>query len=347
MDFYRALIIILLILFAVFLVLVNLIITTPRPNKIVYKNNRKHVDSNSKPVSDQHSDLTERLERLEQLLIPVLDLSKKHESILSGSQSKGALGEHMVENILKKLPLDWIEPNVPLSGGTVEFALRTPDKRWIPIDSQWTAPTDLLTKLERASSQAERTSLKKEIQDAVSTRAQNAMRYLDKENTLGFGIVVVPDFVFSLCTDIQANLASRNIVLISHSLLVPYILLIVNQYLKNIQATNSLKRENLLSSSVADIELIQKYIQTNVVPTLEVANRQQAQFIRQNQELDSIYTSIEKIQAQLRDLREMVSPVPSDAISTIPQILQQGLNHVKGKLLDNDIKQNGQNNQKR
>lgn len=340
MESFQALIIAIIILFSVFTILAKLIVSQPYFENVAKKGEGQSVKAKPELTSDQHVNIIEKLNQLEQRLIPIISMSEKHEKILSGSQSKGALGELVVEQLLDKLPHDWYSRNVPLPGGTIEFALRTPNKRWIPIDSQWTAPEDLMIKLEQSVNQAQRNLIRREVHQAVDIRAQSAMKYLDKDNTLGFCIVAVPDFVFNLCVDIQPNLASRNIVLISHSLLVPYILLIVNQYLKNIQTTDSLQVSQILSRSAAEIELIQRYILKEVAPTLELAGRQQSQFVRQNQGIEYLHKNMMQIQESLNILREMVSPVPNSLISTIPQRLHNGLNHVKDGLLENIENQN-------
>jgi len=289
----------------------------------------------------QINQIAKNITGLEQLLKSIVGLTQKHESILSGAQSKGTLGEQHIEDRLTDLPHEWYDRNVPFPGGTVEFALRTPDKRWIPIDSQWTA-TELLFKLEKANSQSQRNLLRAEAHQAVSVRAKNALRFLDKENTLGFCIVAVPDPIFNLCVDIQAELASYSIVLVSYSLLVPYILLIVNQYLKTTRSTESLEYSQLLSRSAAEIELIQKYITTDVVLPLEIVGRQQTQHIRQNQGLEQVYANLNQIQSQLNALKSMINPVPNSDIASIPPTLQHRLNHVRNGLLEGVAKHNGQ-----
>jgi hypothetical protein len=286
--------------------------------------------------------LVKSIASLQQSLKPIVDLTQKHESILSGIQSKGALGEQFVEGKLADLPHEWYDRHVPFPGGTVEFALRTPNKRWIPIDSQWTA-TPWLIKLEKATSQSERNLFRLDAHQAVNIRARETLKYLDKERTLGFCIVAVPDSVFNLCVDIQANLASNSIVLISYSLLVPYILLIVNQYLKTTQSTEALQISQILSRADAEIELIQKYIITDVAPPIELVSRQQTQHVRRNQGLEQVYTTLNQIQSQLNILKSMINPIANSAMTSIPPTLQRRLRHVRDGLLEVATQQNGHN----
>lgn len=301
----------------------------------------KNNEPQQKAVFDIDN-LTRSITELEKLLKIIVETTQRHESILSGAQSKGALGEQLMEERLANLPHEWYDRNVSFPGGTAEFALRVPNGRWIPIDSQWTA-TDLLVKIGQATDHSKRNSFRIQTHQAVSIRARNAMRYLNEESTLGFCIVAVPDPVFDLCVDMQANLTSYNIVLISYSLLIPYILLIVNQFLKTTQSAQTLQTSHIISRSASQIELIQKYINKEVVPPLEIISRQQTQHGRRNQGLENVYTSLNQIQKEINILKSMINPVPNLDILSIPQTLQRSLNHVLDGLLENASKQNGRN----
>lgn len=335
------LILVLTYLLIIFLILVILIEFTYRANENKSQSKREVLPRTNAELESKVDLITRKLISLEQLIRPVIGITQKHENILSGSQSKGTLGEQFVAERLADLPHEWYDRKVTFAGGTVEFALRTPNKRWIPIDSQWTA-TDLLDKIEQVKSQSQRDTLRTAVHQAVNIRAREAMKYLDKERSLGFCIVAVPDSVFNLCVEMQANLASYSIVLVSYSLLVPYILLIVNQHLKTIQSTDTLHVSQILSRSVAEIELIQKYITKEVAPPLEIASRQQSQQFIQKQKIEDIYKSLDQIQSQLNIIKSASNPVPNSAITSIPPTLQRQLSHVQDGLLEGTASQNNE-----
>lgn len=338
MSYDMRLVLIITYLLIVFLMLVILITSASQTDKDKSKT-QKELSFSETEISSKINLIARDIEKLEKILKPVIDITQKHENILSGSQSKGALGEKFVEEKLADLPHEWYDRKVQLSGGTVEFALKTPNKRWIPIDSQWTA-TDLLVKLEQSNNQSQKESLRTAAHQAVSIRAKEALKYLDKEKTLGFSIVAVPDSVFNLCVDIQAELASYSIVLVSYSLLVPYILLIVNQYLKTIHSTDVLQSSEILRRATAEIELIQKYIAKEVAPPLEIISRQQSQHFIQRHGLEDIYKRLSQIQSQLENLKNMNNPFPNSVITSIPAALQYKLNHVREGLLEDIANQN-------
>ncbi len=341
MSYEIRLVLVMVCLLIVFLMLVILILSATQTDQDISKTKRE-ISLNESELAPKINLIIQNIGKLEQILRPVVDITQKHENILSGSQSKGALGEQFVEERLANLPHEWYDRKVSFSGGTVEFALRTPNKRWIPIDSQWTA-TDLLIKLEQSNTPSQKGSLRAAAHQAVNIRAKEALKYLDKEKTLGFCIVAVPDSVFNLCVDIQAELASYSIVLVSYSLLVPYILLIVNQYLKTIHSTDVLQSSEILRRATAEIELIQKYIAKEVAPPLEIISRQQSQHFIQRHGLEDIHKRLSEIQSQLENLKNMNNPVPNSTITSIPATLQHKLNHVREGLLEDIANQkNGQ-----
>lgn len=291
-------------------------------------------------------ELIEGITRLEEKLQAVVNLTIKHERKLTGIQAKGALGEQIVAEKLFDLPHSWYARDVSFpNGAKVEFALRTPDKRWIPIDSQFTA-TELAEKLEQTIDQSQRNSFKIQIRQEVRRYVRSAEKYLDTDSTLGFCIVAVPTSVFEVCLEMQAELVSQNIVLISYNLLIPYILLLVDLFLKNSYSTDVLEVSHILNRSASQIELIQKYINSKVRPPLDTVKLQQSQYGLHSQRLHEIYTKLNEVQTELDTVRNMVNPIPNEDISSITQILQSALTMVKKDLLGVIARQNGhqQNN---
>lgn len=82
----------------------------------------------------------------------------------------GQVGEHIVTELLSILPDDWIERNVRLGTGEVEFALRLPGDRLIPLDSKFVGQ-ELLQQLEGHNvSEEKRQQIAKQIQQQVQLR---------------------------------------------------------------------------------------------------------------------------------------------------------------------------------
>ena len=74
--------------------------------------------------------------RARQLDLATLSL-RRLEAVLAGSASRGAAGENVLARALTQLPPDLLEVNVAFGGKVVEYALRLPGGRLLPIDSKW------------------------------------------------------------------------------------------------------------------------------------------------------------------------------------------------------------------
>jgi len=94
-----------------------------------------------------------------------------------------------------------------------------------------------------------------------------------------------------------------------------------------------------LKRATAEIELIQKYITTDVTPPLEEASRNQTQYVRQYQDLEQVYASLNQIQQRLAILKDAVNPVPNSEITSIPPTLQRQLSHVRDSFFEDIAKQ--------
>lgn len=118
------------------------------------------------------------------------------EAILRGTQAKGSAGENILEAIFAQLPVEWQARNVPVGNKVVEFGLRLPDSRILPIDSKWPA-TNLIEQFLASDDHNERQRLKNQIERTVRDRAMEVRKYIDPNVTVNFGVAVVPDAVRS------------------------------------------------------------------------------------------------------------------------------------------------------
>ena len=157
---------------------------------------------------------------------------RRLEQVIAGSSSRGAAGENLVDLAFSRLPPEWQARNYRLGARVVEFALRLPNGLVLPIDSKWPA-TALLEQFAAAAEPAERARLKAQIEREARAKASEAAQYLDPELTLGFAVAVVPDAVYELCGGVQADCVRENVVLVGHSMFVPYLLLVFQTVLRS------------------------------------------------------------------------------------------------------------------
>jgi DNA anti-recombination protein RmuC len=143
------------------------------------------------------------------------------ENIFAGTATKGSAGENVAEMFFCNLPSDWLVRNLPVNNKRVEYAVRLPDGLALPIDIKWPA-TDVLQQFLCCEDDLQRRKLKATIQSITRTRALEMRKYLDPTMTTRFGLVVVSEPVFELCSEILPLLSQEGIVLVSCNMLLPY-----------------------------------------------------------------------------------------------------------------------------
>ena len=193
------------------------------------------------------------------------------ETIIAGTQSKGSAGENIVSLIFAKLPVEWQVRNFNVNGKTVEFGLKFPNNLVLPIDSKWTA-TDLLEKFMDSDNPDEQQKLKAEIEKAVIHKAKEVRKYIDPSITTTFGVAVVPDAIYEMCTSIYPDIFKIGIVLVSYSMFVPYLLLVFHTILKSEQNIDLQKLDAYLQTAQSSLDELQEEINGRFSRALTMLN---------------------------------------------------------------------------
>lgn len=185
---------------------------------------------------------------------------RRLETVIAGTQTKGAAGENIVEAVFAKFPPEWQVRDFTIDNKTVEFGLRLPNHLILPIDSKWAA-TNLLEAFVDAGSIREQQRIKRQIERAVLHKAREVRKYLHPSLTTPFGVAVVPDAIYDLCAGIQAEVFGMNIVLISYSLFTPYLLMVFQTVLKSGQSLDLQKLESYLNSVEDNLDALQNELE--------------------------------------------------------------------------------------
>jgi len=185
---------------------------------------------------------------------------RRLETVITGTQSRGAAGENIVEVVFAKLPPDWQVRNFRVGSRYVEFGLRLPNRLILPIDSKWAA-TALLEQLASCDDPDERLKLKTQIEAVVLGKAREVKKYLDPALTVGFGVAAVPDAVYELCSGVQADVFRENVVLVGYSMFVPYLLLVFQTVLKTSQNVDLEKLHAYLDTAQASVRALQEELE--------------------------------------------------------------------------------------
>jgi DNA recombination protein RmuC len=151
------------------------------------------------------------------------DSLRRLELVVAGSASRGAAGENLLARALAQLPPDLLETNAAFGGRVVEYALRLPGGRLLPIDSKWTGVAEL-ERLETTDDPAERRRLREQVAREVRSRAREMAKYLDPERTLALAVLAVPDAVHAEVPEAHAEGWREGVLVVPYSLALPFVL---------------------------------------------------------------------------------------------------------------------------
>lgn len=192
----------------------------------------------------------------QELEIRTAESVRRLEAIIAGTQTKGSAGENILELVFSKLPVEWQVRNFQVGGKPVEFGLRLTNNLILPIDSKWAA-TNLLEQFIATPDIDEQQRLKADIEDAVLKKAKEVKKYIDPSVTVAFGVAVIPDAVYDLCAGIQTEVFQMNVVLVSYSMFIPYLLLVFHTMLKTSQSVDFQKLDAHLQTVQTSITALQ------------------------------------------------------------------------------------------
>ncbi len=224
---------------------------------------------------------------------------RRLEAVIAGTAAKGSAGENIIDLVFSRLPPEWQVRDFTIGNRRVEFGLRLPNSRIVPIDSKWPA-TNLLEHFLASADPDERLALKAQIEAAVVTKVREVTRYLDPELTANFGIAVVPDAVYELCGGAQVQAMQMRVVLVGYGMFVPYLLLVFQTALN--------------SSRDIDLERLGAYLVTldEAVSTLqgEVEGRLSRAITMLDNSRDDLRAQVAKVANGLAQIRPHTSTPP-------------------------------------
>ncbi len=151
------------------------------------------------------------------------DSLRRLELVVAGSASRGAAGENVLARAFSQLPPDLLETNAGFGGRVVEYALRLPGGRLLPIDSKWTSVAEV-ERLEATDDPEERRRLREKVVREVRLRARDMAKYLDPERTLALAVLAVPDAVHAAVPEAHGEGWREGVLVVPYSLALPFVL---------------------------------------------------------------------------------------------------------------------------
>jgi DNA recombination protein RmuC len=167
---------------------------------------------------------------------------RRLEAVIAGSPSRGAAGENILEETFRHLPADMVQRNVWVKGKVVEFGLRLPGGKLLPIDSKWTSSAALEELALAEIAPGRRVQLTTAVEREVEKRIREVSQYIDPATTSPFALAAVPDAAYAVCRAAFGEAHRRHVMIVAYSMTLPYLLLL---YQLHLQFSRSVDMENL------------------------------------------------------------------------------------------------------
>ncbi len=165
------------------------------------------------------------------------ELLERLHRVLMGASSRGKKGEYLLHEQLAAFPAWLLATNFHLGNGVVEFALRLPDDRVLPIDSKWPEP-ELVERLDKVSDPDEATRLRKQAESRVLRITRDIAKYIDPEKTVPLAVAALPDPVYTVAGGIHYEAFKQGVLLMPYSNAIPMLLAIYGLILRFGQRLN-------------------------------------------------------------------------------------------------------------
>ncbi len=217
---------------------------------------------------------------------------RRLEAVIAGTKTKGTAGENIIELVFAQFPPEWQVRNFQIGNKTVEFGLRLPNNLVLPIDSKWTATT-LLEQFLVCEEPEQRQALKSQIERTVLAKAKEVRRYIDPSVTVNFGIAAIPDAIFDLCSGVQVESLQLNVVLVSYSMFVPYLLLAFQTILKSSHDIDLQKLVAYLDTAQGTIRSLQEELEGRLSRAITMLGNSRDEMRAQLSKINTALTTIQ------------------------------------------------------
>lgn len=202
--------------------------------KLVQETNQR-LHSDMKNVAEVLSQLKTRQDERnrweEEYSISVRNSIKNIEHLFKGSKSKGMAGENILREIFKVFPPELIVFDYRVEGKSVEFGLKLPDGRIVPMDSKVVAMEEI-AQLATEEDEAVRQRLIHKVELEVMKKIKEVAEYVHPPITWDRALMMVPDAVYALLKESFTKAYNQSVILIPFSMAIPYILTFLDLHKK-------------------------------------------------------------------------------------------------------------------
>ncbi|TMF37642.1 MAG: DNA recombination protein RmuC [Chloroflexi bacterium] len=195
---------------------------------------------------------------------------KRLESVIAGSSSRGAAGEHILEEALRHLPPEMLQRNVWVGGKVVELALRLPGGKLLPMDSKWVSSVALEQLAAPGLDANRRAQLMGQVEREVERRVREVSQYIDPATTAPFALAVIPDAAYDVCRGAIVNAHSRHVMVVGYAMALPYLLTLYQLHLQFARSVDMEKLQSALIDIERQVDVLEGILENKVQRSLTV-----------------------------------------------------------------------------
>lgn len=210
---------------------------------------------------------------------------KNIEHLFRGSKSKGMAGENILREIFKVFPPELIVFDYRVEGKPVEFGLKLPDGRIVPMDSKVVAMEEM-AQLTTEDNEEVRQRLIKKVEAEVMKKIKEVAEYIHPPVTWDRALMMIPDPIYALLKEAFTKAYSQSVILIPFSMAIPYILTFLDLHKKTLATYD----EQQIRSFLEDLDRALNEMETVL----------ENQIARGNTMITNAYTEYKKIVGKVR-----------------------------------------------
>src|SRR5438034_6097506 len=195
---------------------------------------------------------------------------KRLEGLVARSSSRGAAGEHILEEALRHLPPEMLQRNVWVGGKVVELALRLPGGKLLPMDSKWVSSVALEQLAAPGLDANGRAQLMGQVEREVERRVREVSQYIDPSTTSPFALAVIPDAAYDVCRSAIVNAHSRHVMVVGYGMALPYLLTLYQLHLQFARTVDMEKLQSALIDIERQVDVMEGILENKVQRSLTV-----------------------------------------------------------------------------
>lgn len=199
----------------------------------------------------------ERQKQEEEQRAAIQSSVKNIENLFHGSKSKGMAGENILREIFKRFPPELIVFDYRIEGRPVEFGLKLPDGRILPMDSKVVAVEEM-NQLEIEEDEEKRQKLIKKVESEVAKKIKEVASYIHPPITWDRALMMVPDSLHAVLKESPYRAYSQSVILVPYSMAIPYILTFLDLHKRTLATYD----EQQIQSFLEDLDRILNEMET-------------------------------------------------------------------------------------